>query len=162
MLPLKLDIQTEEKSVRIKLSGSLNEYASDLEKLVVNPQFDLHLDLDGLQAVNSVGIRKFQKWIHHVASPRIRLFNCPRSFVHQMNVVDQFLPEHVEIESFYVPFFSENLGAEKVVLFEKQVHFKKSDGKVKLDVPAVLDAEGLPMSLDIFDTHYFKFLDIYK
>lgn len=161
-MPLKLSFSIADKTTTLLLKGSLNEYSSALDGVEVNPQFDLNLDLKDLTSINSLGIRNFHSWIYSIECQRLRLFHCPRVFVNQLNLVDGFLPAKTEIESFFVPYFSERTGEETSVLFTKFLEFKSADGKIKLSFPKVTDAQGFPMEIDVIGEQYFRFLESYS
>lgn len=160
-MALKLSFSVEDKCTTIHLIGGLNEYSSALDGVEVNPDFDLSLDLKGVNSINSLGVRNFHSWIHRMSFRRLRLFYCPRVFINQVNLVEAFLPKRAEIESFFVPFHSEATGEEAMVLFTKFLEYKKVDGRVVLSIPEVLDSKGVKMELDAFANQYFKFLDVY-
>ncbi|WP_295901134.1 hypothetical protein [uncultured Bdellovibrio sp.] len=161
-MALQLSFSISDKCTTILLRGSLNEYASALDGVEVNPNFDLNIDLKDLKSINSLGIRNFHAWIHRIQCQRLRLFYCPRPFINQMNLVEGFLPDKAEIESFFVPYYSERTGEDAMVLYTKYLEYKKSDdGKVVLSFPEMQDSEGNKMELDIFKDQYFRFLDKY-
>lgn len=161
-MALDLKFNVEDNCTILQLKGDLNEYSSALDNVVVNPAFDLHIDLKDLTAINSLGIRNFISWIHKVECQRLRVFFCPRVFVVQLNMVDGFLPKKAEIESFFVPYYSEVSGEDAMVLFTKYLEYKKEDGKTVLKIPTVHDSQGVKMELDVFLDQYFRFLDTYN
>lgn len=161
-MPLQLSFKVDDKTTFIQLRGTLNEYSSALDGIEVNPDFDLNLDLKDLKAINSLGTRNFRNWIHNVHCQRIRLFHCSKVFVNQMNLVDGFLPEKAEIESFFVPYYSDKNDEENDVLFTKFLEYKYINGQVKLYPPEVLDSKGNSMSQDVIQEKYFRFLKFYK
>lgn len=160
-MALQLSFSVEDKCTTIQLQGSLNEYSSALDGVVVNPSFDLNVDLKGVKAINSLGVRNFHAWVKNIKCQRLRFFYCPRVFINQLNLVSGFLPDKAEIESFFVPYFSEATGEDAMVLFTKYLEYKKEDGKVTVKVPEHFDSQGNKMELDAFADQYFKFLDTY-
>lgn len=160
-MALQLSFNVADKCTTIHLKGSLNEYSSSLDGVDVNPRFDLDIDLRELTALNSLGIRNFQKWIFNVRCERLRLFYCPRLFVNQINLIEGFLPKKTEVESFFVPYFSEKTGEDAAVLFTKYLEYKKVEGKIVLSYPEVLDSQGEAMELDVTSDQYFRFLNTY-
>ncbi len=161
-MPLQLSFSIADKTTTILLKGSLNEYSSALDGVEVNAQFDLNLDLKDLTSINSLGIRNFHAWIYSIECQRLRLFHCPRVFVNQLNLVDGFLPPKTEIESFFVPYFSEKSGEETSVLFTKFLEYKSVAGKTQISFPKISDSLGNPMELDVLEDTYFRFLDAYS
>lgn len=160
-MALQLSFKVEDKCTTIRLMGSLSGSGSPLDSVVVNPNFDLNLDLRELNAVNSLGIRNFHNWISTVQCQRMRLLFCPYVFINQVNMVKGFLPAKAEIESFFVPYFSDGTGEEKMVLLTKLLDYNKIDGKIVVNPPELFDSLGVKMEMDIFPDQYFKFLDIY-
>ncbi|WP_291515967.1 hypothetical protein [Bdellovibrio sp. ArHS] len=160
-MALQLSFSVQDKCTTILLKGSLNEYSSALDGVEVNPNFDLNVDLKDLQAINSLGIRNFHNFIRRLRCQRLRFFYCPRVFVNQLNLVEGFLPDKAEIESFFVPYFSEQSGEDAQVLFTKFLEYKKVNDKVVLSIPQVQDSQGNRMELDVFKDQYFRFLDKY-
>lgn len=88
-------------------------------------------------------------------------FYCPRSFVTQLNLVKNFIPAKSEIESFFVPYYSEASGEEQRVLFTKSLDYRKEYGQIVINYPEVLDSQRNVMDFDVFKDQYFRFLEIY-
>lgn len=160
-MALQLSFNVEDKTTTIRLKGTLNENASALDGVVLNASYNLHLDLRDLAAINSVGIRHFKIWINKVKCQKIRLFYCPRVFINQLNLVTNFVPEGTEIESFFVPYTSETLAEEKMVLFTKELEYRKEMGILTFNFPRVLDSQDHEMEIDTHQKMYFRFLDKY-
>lgn len=114
------------------------------------------LDLAGVTAINSVGIREWIKWVKSFpTSIKLKVRHCPKIIVDQINMVAGFLPAGTDIESFYVPYYSENSGTEKMVLFEKGKEYDENG----FNPPAeVKDETGEVMEMDVIEAKYFKFL----
>jgi hypothetical protein len=114
------------------------------------------LDLNEVTAINSVGIREWIKWIKTMpASVKISVRRCPKIIVDQINMVAGFLPPGTVVESFFVPYYADSSGAEKMVLFENGKEFKGGE----LFPPAeVKDDSGEVMEMDVIEAKYFKFL----
>jgi hypothetical protein len=114
------------------------------------------LDLEKVTAINSVGIREWIKWMKGFpSSVQLAVRRCPKIIVDQINMVAGFLPTATTIQSFYVPYYSDSSGNEKMVLFENGKEFR--DGE--LFPPAeVKDDSGEVMEMDVIEAKYFKFL----
>lgn len=114
------------------------------------------LDLDGVTAINSVGIREWIKWVKTMPSSiALSVRKCPKIIVDQINMVAGFLPSGTTVESFYVPYFSDASGSEKMVLFENGKEFK---GGEVFPPAEVTDDSGAAMEMDVIEAKYFKFL----
>jgi hypothetical protein len=86
---------------------------------------------------------------------KIKIYNAPKSFIDQVNMVNGFLPKNATIESFYVPYFSESTNKEKKVLFEREKHFGQNSVEIK-DV--ITDEAGQSYEIDVLPNKYFKFI----
>ena len=114
------------------------------------------LDLNEVTAINSVGIREWIKWVKTMpASVKLSVRRCPKIIVDQINMVAGFLPAGTLIESFYVPYYADGSGNEKMVLFTNGKEFKGGE----LFAPTeVKDDGGEEMEMDVIEAKYFKFL----
>jgi hypothetical protein len=114
------------------------------------------IDLEGVTAINSVGIREWIKWIKAIpTSIELSVRKCPKIIVDQINMVAGFLPATTKVESFFVPYYADATGSEKMILFQTGKEFK--DGQI--EPPAeVKDDSGEMMEMDVIEAKYFKFL----
>lgn len=141
--------------LKITLSGHVDEDATfgsvDLagaNKVVV--------ELDGVTAINSCGIREWIKWIRTAPPTAAVVYrNCPKVIVDQINMVAGFLPETGKVESFYVPYYCDESGNEKMILFKEGTEFK---GNEVFPPAEVKDESGEAMEMDVIEAKYFKFL----
>ncbi len=115
----------------------------------------IEVDLKDLKSINSCGIREWIKWMGTASSAQISLHNCPKVIVDQINMVDGFLPANGKVQSFFVPYYSEESGSEKSVLFSRGKEF--NDGEVTAPA-AVKDEDGNEMEMDVIESKYFKFI----
>jgi len=147
--------KTEGDKLVLEVKGNVDEDANftppDLGSSTV-----VALDLEGVTAINSVGIREWIKWVKTMpASVKLSVRKCPKIIVDQINMVAGFLPQGTTIESFYVPYYADSSGSEKMVLFENDKEFKGGE----LFAPAeVKDDSGEVMEMDVIEAKYFKFL----
>jgi len=128
---------------------------ADFSALSINGAQEVYIDMDGIKSINSCGIREWIKWISEGASARVTYAKCPKVIVDQMNMVDGFLPTYAKVESFYVPYYNEDSGSEKNVLFRYGVEFR--EGQVQ-PPSEVKDEGGQSMEMDIIESKYFKFI----
>jgi hypothetical protein len=119
---------------------------------------DIVLDLDKVNSINSCGIREWIKWIRTApGGSKITYRNCPKVIVDQINMVAGFLPENGSVESFYVPYYCEESGSEKMVLFRKGSEFQES-GELNPPSEVKCDESGEEMEMDVIEAKYFKFI----
>ena len=70
-------------------------------------------------------------------------------------MVDGFLPSNGKVLSFFVPYYNDENGSEKNVLYKYGQEF--SEGTVT--PPAkVVDDSGAEMEMDVIESKYFKFI----
>jgi anti-anti-sigma regulatory factor len=139
----------------LELSGNVDEDANFLPP-DIGASTDIVLDLEGITAINSVGIREWIKWIKSIpTNGTLTVRKCPKIVVDQINMVSGFLPPAAKIESFFVPYYSDSSGTEKMILFLNGKEFK--DGEVHAP-PEVKDEAGENMEMDVIEAKYFKFL----
>lgn len=142
-------------TLQVRLKGSIDEDAI-LSNITFEDAKAIVLELGQISSINSCGIREWIKWLKSAPSgAAITYRECPKVIVDQINMVSGFLPEGAVVESFYVPYFNENTGNEKMVLFKAGQEF--SSGNV--NPPAeVKDENGEPMEMDVLEAKYFRFI----
>ena len=147
--------QPEGAKLVLMITGGVDEDAN-FQPVDVSAYQAVIFDVEGVNAINSVGIREWIKWTKTFpANVQITIRKCPKIIVDQINMVAGFLPAATKIESFYVPYFSESTGSEKMVLFENGKEFKNGE----LHAPeSVKDESGEVMEMDVIEAKYFKFL----
>lgn len=148
----KVDQQGEK--VKLFLSGVIDEDA-DFSQLKIGASKEVVLDLTSVKSINSCGIREWIKWVGTMDSKPISYQNCPKVIVDQINMVDGFLPRNAKVDSFFVPYYNEESGAEKNVLFRNGTEF---NGGIVTPPTQVQDDDGNAMEMDIIESKYFKFL----
>src|SRR4051794_22391489 len=132
-MAFKISVSTDPNQT-IVITGALDEVA-DLSTLKVQPRPDIHMDLAGLTAINSTGIRIFKNWVYTLPCKTILVYNCPKVFVDQLNMIAGFLPAHSKIESFFVPFFDEDTDEEMNVLMKRGEAYSVENGVPTYQLP---------------------------
>ena len=152
----KVTIQMEKNGNHafLSLSGIIDE-DMDFSQVNLEGITSLEIDLGSVKSINSCGIREWIKWISGLQSMQIFLKNCPKVIVDQINMVHGFLPSNAKVMSFYVPFFNDDVGSEKDVLFEYGKDFTEEVVRIPDNIT---DDDGNPMELDVVESKYFKFL----
>lgn len=152
----KLDFKIENQNgtAVVDLSGSIDEDV-DLNTVNLAGHAQVELNLEGLKAINSCGIREWIKWLGNYSQAQISFSNCPKVIVDQINMVDGFLPSNGKVKSFYVPYYNDDSGSEKNILFSYGKEFTEG----QLNPPAaVQDEDGNDMEMDVIEAKYFKFI----
>lgn len=154
-MAFSIDKKVDGTKVIVELKGNIDEDAN-FSPLDPGGATAVTLDLEGVTAINSVGIREWIKWVKMLpASAALSVRKCPKIIVDQINMVAGFLPQGTVVESFYVPYYSDSSGNEKMVLFENGKEFKGAE----IFAPAeVKDESGEVMEMDVIEAKYFKFL----
>ncbi|MGZ3722027.1 MAG: hypothetical protein ACXVA9_03790 [Bdellovibrionales bacterium] len=114
----------------------------------------LILNLEYITLINSLGTRRWLSWIKTLkANGGIVLSKCSAPFVGQMNVLQNFVPEGVVVESFIVPYLCSKCTKEESVLFTVGVDSDASEIRA-------CSACGGDMEMDVIKSKYFHFLKI--
>lgn len=152
----KLEVKTNKAGDRLSLAlaGTIDEDA-DFSQIPLSGVSQIELQLGALKSINSCGIREWIKWMGTATSAQIVWHECPKVIVDQINMVDGFLPANGKVVSFYVPYYNEEAGSEKNVLFRFGTEF--SEGQVNAP-EAVKDEDGNVMDMDVIESKYFKFI----
>jgi len=139
----------------IRLIGHIDEDAT-FNGLGLDGASKITLELEGVSAINSCGIREWIKWVRTAPdSAEVVYKKCPKVIVDQINMVSGFLPNNGKVESFFVPYYADASGAEKMVLFSEGKEFK---GQEVFPPGEVKDESGEVMEMDVIEAKYFKFL----
>lgn len=143
-------------SVVFEFSGHIDEDAQ-FNGLDFGQAEEFKINLEKVSAINSCGIREWIKWIRTAPeSSKIVYSNCPKVIVDQINMVAGFLPDNAKVESFYVPYYSEDSGNEKMILFREGQEFDGSEVKAPDEIKD--EETGDMMEMDVIEAKYFKFL----
>lgn len=141
-------------SVTFFFEGSIDESFSTFN---VKPHQNkgVKIDFEKIKSINSIGIRNWIQWISTNPGVKFTFQNCPVCIVEQINNVKGFAPTGTIIESFFVPYYSEDTGEEKLELYIQGKDYKMgSIPTIKL----IKDSTGKKMDLDIYPQKYFKFV----
>lgn len=152
----KLDVKMEKASdtLKVHMVGTIDEDV-DFSQFNIAGNPAIEVELSGLKSINSCGIREWIKWIGSAADAKISFSNCPKVIIDQINMVEGFLPAGAKVESFYVPYYNDDSGSEKNVLFRYGTEFTDS---TVTPPSSVKDDEGNEMEMDVIESKYFKFI----
>ena len=152
---LTITQKKETDQITFEIQGHIDEDA-DFSSFSLSEFQKINLNLENIKGINSCGIREWIKWMStSKINQQIIFKKCPKIIVDQINMVEGFLPLHAKVQSFYVPYYAEESGEEKSILFEEGNHFSGT----QLKPPAqVLDSTGQSMEMDVLENKYFKFL----
>jgi hypothetical protein len=152
----KAEKQQGTEGLTVKLSGHIDEDAT-FNGLELTSANQVVLELEGVTAINSCGIREWIKWIRTAPNgAKIVYKKCPKVIVDQINMVAGFLPDNGKVESFFVPYYSDESGNEKMILFQEGKEFK---GTEVFPPQQIKDESGSEMEMDVIEAKYFKFLN---
>lgn len=147
-------IEKEGSGAKVTVSGVIDE-DMDFQTAPLVGYSNLELYLGDVKGINSCGIREWIRWVGTAKDKPVIYHQCSKIIVDQINMVRGFLPEGGRVASFYVPYFNEDSGEEKNILFREGVEYQGAD----LKPPAnILDNAGNEMEMDVVEAKYFKFL----
>lgn len=152
----KLDVKSEKSGDRLNLTlaGTIDEDI-DFNQIPISGHQKIDVQMSGIKSINSCGIREWIKWMSTAGGAEITWHECPKVIVDQINMVDGFLPGKAKVMSFFVPYYNDEAGSEKNVLFRYGNEFK--EGSVNAP-ESVKDDDGNAMEMDIIESKYFKFI----
>ena len=152
----KLDVKMNKAGgqLTVQMAGTIDEDV-DFNQFNLGGNSQVNIEMTGIKSINSCGIREWIKWMGTASGAAITFENCPKVIVDQINMVDGFLPATGKVKSFQVPYYNDDSGSEKNVLFRYGTEFDDSS----VNPPAsVKDEEGNEMEMDVIESKYFKFL----
>lgn len=143
------------EALTAKLGGTIDEDI-DFNQYSFAPYKTIELNLSGLKSINSCGIREWIVWMGTAKGATSVVFHeCPKIIVDQINMVQGFLPANGRVQSFYVPYYSEESDEEKNVLFTQGKEYDDSGVRPPAEV---LCSKGTAMEMDVLEARYFKFI----
>jgi hypothetical protein len=152
----KFDLKIDKNgaSWKVQIAGVIDEDA-DFTPFGLDGAPAVELHLGDIKSINSCGIREWIKWMGTSKAAPVEYHQCPKIIVDQINMVQGFLPAQGRVMSFYVPFYSDDSGTEKNVLFTLGKEYTEQGLG---EPPAVKDEDGNSMEMDVVEAKYFKFL----
>lgn len=150
------------KKLKVTFEGSIDEGAR-LPELTTNGIEKIVIDLNGVRAINSIGIREWLTWIRPLAAKVEIVFErCPKSIILQFNMVEGFLPKNASVNSFYVPFSCDKCGYEGSHLYNvgSEVQVANKTVHLTVDAKALARCSQNPceIEMDVLEAKYFQFL----
>jgi hypothetical protein len=154
MSKFELKIDKNADAAKITIAGIIDEDV-DFNEFSLNGINQMEFDLNSVKSINSCGIREWIKWLGTNSKAKMTYVNCPKIIVDQINMVDGFLPKNGKVLSFYVPYYNDDSGTEKNVLFR---HGTEYTDTAVTPPEKVVDEIGNSMEMDVIETKYIKFL----
>ena len=121
----------------------------------ISIQGEYSFNLKDMASINSSGVRQWILLMRKMKDTAIFLYECPKVFIDQTNMVKDFLPFNAKIMSFFVPYYNEKNGTEKSVLFVLNQDYTH---KEILPLKKVIDEKGDEMEIDAVESKYFRFI----
>ena len=152
----KLDVKMNKAAdkLTVQMAGTIDEDV-DFSQFNLQGNPAVEVELSNIKSINSCGIREWIKWMSTAPAASITFNECPKVIVDQINMVDGFLPANAKVQSFFVPYYNDESGSEKNVLFRLGTEFTENS----VNPPAtVQDEEGNAMEMDVIESKYFKFI----
>lgn len=114
----------------VRLAGSIEE-SVDFEKLLGDPQLEMHVYCREVKRINSIGVKA---WIRYFSGAqkrgaKLKFFECSTAIVEQVNLISNFVCGGT-VESVFIPFCCNQCKSELVGLFKSE-----DLKKIQLKVP---------------------------
>lgn len=154
---LRVNEARKGSQLTLEFFGHIDEDA-DFNKMKLDGAQEVNLDLSGVTAINSCGIREWIKWIRGVPSgAKLTYTKCQKAIVDQINMIDGFLPKGAVVQSFYVPYFCESCETVTSVLLSQGKEYG-TGGKVQVASEVKCSNCGKEAGLDVLENQYFRFV----
>lgn len=99
----KSRLSIEKRDDTYMLTGVIDEL-SDFSELLKATDGSVKLDLQGIQRINSYGIKNWILMLNKLQEKNITFINCPVCFIEQINLVPG-IQGRAKVDSFFLPFF---------------------------------------------------------
>lgn len=161
-MSLKFDLETIPNGQLLHLSGHIDENA-DFSKVPLPGKGAFYIDLERIEGLNSIGLRNWLHWVMKMdRGATIILQRCPHVVLHQMNILDGFLPFSAVVQSVEVPFYCESCGAHSSYWAERGRDYIEpvgsTSGKILMPLTKKCENCGETSEADIFPDKHFLFL----
>ncbi len=138
----------------LSISGYVNEHAK-FPPVETAPA--IKIDLKAVTGLNSVGTRSWLVWVKNsLPDVPITIVNAPTLFVKMFGEVQGTLSPKIRVDSFLVPYYSDETGERRDVLFERGKQF---DNNGQVNAPDLKDTAGHKLELDVLP-NFFNFLKV--
>ncbi len=151
----------EDETVILKVHGFIDENA-EFPEISTLKAGHLVLDLEDVQLINSIGIRKWVLWLQNSTIP-VTLRRCAPPIIEQVNILLGFIPEGAVVESFFIPFFCEKCNKNVNVLVTEGADYTLPGAhRGKIEAPSSQKCKvcSSPLEMDVLPQKYFKFLKL--
>jgi len=136
----------------VDLEGHIDE-DSDFGEILELDMECYHFNFEKVEMINSCGIREWITFLGKLKpSCKVSYLRCPQVIIEQMNMVNGFVKDGAQIESFYAPYYCENCDSEKAILVKTKDVSSKKAPKVKCE-----ECEN-EMEFDGLEDQYFNFM----
>lgn len=139
---------------QVTITGSIDENFNMFTKDIPKTG-EIEISLQSLKSINSTGIREWIKLMQTISGAKISFSYCPKIFIDQVNMVSGFIPASSKVNSFYVPYYNEDLDKECLVLYKSGENFTDKTVQVQENYK---DDKGNSYELDVVKSKYFKFI----
>lgn len=154
MARFEIKLDKSSPSYKVKVTGVIDEDV-DFSQYNLAGATSVEFQLGEIKSINSCGIREWIQWVSGAGAVPVSYHQCPKVIVDQINMVQGFLPDKGKVMSFFVPYYSDDSGDEKSILF---TYGKEYTDSGLAQSPSVKDDSGNPMEMDVVEAKYFKFL----
>lgn len=153
----------EGSAYQLTLFGEIDEN-SDFTKIELPSKGILTIDLKGIKMLNSMGLRNWVQWSRGLRQLAVVKFqNCPNIIVHQINILEGFIPLGATVESMDVPYLCDSCGVEfnyhAIRGKDYMEATKESPLQINLPEPLPCPECGKDAECDFIPNKHFHFLN---
>ncbi len=120
----------------------------------------LIFNLEKVTLINSLGCKTWINWVRAQVTPNanISLVACTPAIVYQINILQGFVPDHANIDSFLVPYTCDDCDREEYRLLTRGTHFD-STGITQFENTIKCPKCNGTLEMDVVKERYFRFLN---
>ncbi|MEZ0390904.1 MAG: hypothetical protein ACAH59_01720 [Pseudobdellovibrionaceae bacterium] len=150
----------QDLNLNVSIKGQITA-ESDLPTLQQMPIEKLVFNVEGIEYINSGGVRKWILWMEQAKSlfpqATFRFEGVPSVLIKQAATIQNFLPPGSSIDSFTVPYFCESCSTSCEKTFRKGQDFKLPVDRqafIKILTSATCPTCKGPLEIDAIPEHY--------
>lgn len=158
MRPFQYNFHNTEAGLIVLFSGSITENAKlpDFSAIATN---QVVFDMENVDFINSLGIRKWMKWHNQLPEKTYTFINIPAIIIDKMRIIQDFFPKGALIKSFFVPLYCENCDLEREILYSEGTHYQVDQGFLQTQQHYCNQCKS-PLELSLNEVNYTRIFEL--
>ncbi len=154
---LDIEYNTSDAGLDVVMRGQIDE-GTELVGLADKTDKAIHIDLERVSFINSVGVREWIRMLRALKKTGIvvRMRRCSEAMIHQMNMIVE-AKGSAEVDSFFAPYVCDGCGYEGSMCLDVAPHLEQFR---QMQAPPVACPECTqPMEFNEIPERYLLFLE---